>query len=58
MPISIERIGVLPLVGSVILTFVFVKTVVDAYKSDYAPGVLLGVGTVLVIGTVLLALGV
>lgn len=51
-------IGVLPMIGSVILTFVFVKTVLDAYKSDYAPGVLVGVGTVLVIGTVLLALGV
>jgi hypothetical protein len=51
-------IGALPLVGAVMLTFVFVKTVIDAAKSDYAPGTLVGVGTVLVIGTVLLILGV
>jgi amino acid transporter len=51
-------IGVLPLVGAVMLTFVFVKTVIDAAKSDYAPGTLVGVGTVLVIGTALLILGV
>jgi amino acid transporter len=55
---SFVLVGVLPLIGSIILTYVFVKTLVDAAKSDYAPGTLLGVGTVLVIGTTLLLLGI
>jgi amino acid transporter len=51
-------IGVLPFIGAAILTYIFVKTVIDAAKSDYAPGTLLGVGTVLVIGTALLLVGI
>lgn len=51
-------VGVLPLIGAVMLSYVFGKTVIDAYKSDYAPGTLLGIGTVLVIGTALLILGI
>jgi amino acid transporter len=51
-------VGVLPMIGSLILTYVFVKTIFDAAAEDYAPGTLFGVGTVLVIGTVLLILGV
>lgn len=50
-------VGVLPLLGAVILTYVFIKTIVDASKADYAPGTTFGVGTVLVIGTILLILG-
>jgi amino acid transporter len=62
-------IGILPLVGSVILTYVFIKTVIDAASSSYwetilddgtvvDSGKLLGVGTVLLIGTILLILGI
>lgn len=50
-------IGFLPAFGGAVLIYVFVKTVVDAYGADYAPGTLFGVGTVLVIGTALLVLG-
>jgi amino acid transporter len=63
-------IGVLPLLGSLILTYVFIKTIIDASKASYSEvldeatgavidsGKLLGVGTVLFIGTILLVLGV
>ena len=51
-------IGLLPLFGGVVLIYVFVKTLIDAYDSEYAPGTLFGIGTVLVIGTFLLLLGV
>ena len=51
-------IGLLPAIGGVLLLFVFCKTVIDAYDADYAPGTVLGIGTVLVFGTLLLALGV
>ena len=51
-------IGVLPAIGGVTLLYVFCKTVIDAYDADYAPGTVFGVGTVLVFGTLLLALGV
>ena len=51
-------IGLLPGFGGVVLIYVFLKTVVDAYDKDYAPGTLFGVGTVLVIGTLLLVLGI
>ena len=44
--------------GGAVLIYVFAKPVVDAYGPDYAPGTLFGVGTVLVIGTALLLLGV
>jgi amino acid transporter len=51
-------IGFLPLFGGVVLIYIFVKTVIDAASADYAPGTLFGVGTVLVIGTLLLVVGV
>jgi amino acid transporter len=62
-------IGVLPMIGSLILAFVFVKTIIDAAKASYwetvledgtvvDSGKLFGVGTVLVIGTILLILGI
>lgn len=51
-------LAVLPAIGGVTLIYVFCKTVVDAYAADYAPGTVFGVGTVLVFGTLLLALGV
>jgi hypothetical protein len=42
------------------LTYIFVKTILDAAKADYTdpPSTLFGIGSVLVIGTVLLVLGV
>jgi amino acid transporter len=62
-------IGVLPLVGAIILTYVFVKTILDAADAaywgeldeatgEYVGGTLFGLGTVLVIGTILLVLGI
>jgi amino acid transporter len=53
-------IGVLPGFGGIVLLYVFFKTVVDAFEEDYTdpPSTLFGVGTVLVIGTVLLLLGI
>ena len=53
-------IGVLPTIGGLILIGVFVKTIIDAAARDYTdpPSTLFGLGTVLVIGTVLLVLGV
>ncbi len=51
-------IGVLPAIGGVVLLYVFGKTVWDAAGADYAPGTVFGVGTVLVFGTLLLALGI
>jgi amino acid transporter len=50
--------GLLPLFGAVMLSYIFIKTVIDANAPDYAPGTLFGIGTVLFIGTVLLVLGV
>ena len=53
-------IGVLPFIGGAILIFVFIKTVWDARLTSYtdpASGIF-GVGTVLVIGTLLLVVGV
>ena len=55
---NLVLIGLLPLFGGSVLIFVFIKTVIDAADADYAPGTLFGVGTVLVIGTLLLAVGV
>ncbi len=51
-------IGFLPLFGGVVLIFVFCKTVWDARNVAYGYGLLFGVGTVLVIGTLLLAVGI
>jgi len=53
-------IGFLPLLGGSILMYVFGKTIKDAAKSTYTdpPSTLFGVGSVLVIGTGLLVLGV
>ncbi len=51
-------VGALPLLGAVILTYVFVKTIIDSSKESYGSGTTFGVGTVLVIGTILLILGV
>lgn len=51
-------LALLPGFGGVVLIYVFCKTVIDAYDPDYAPGTLFGVGTVLVIGTLLLVLGI
>ena len=51
-------IGVLPGFGGAVLIYVFCKTVWDARNADYGYGLLLGVGTVLVIGTLLLVVGV
>ncbi len=50
-------VGVLPLIGSGILTFVLVKTLIDSFKEDYGYGKLLGAGTVFTIGVGLLVLG-
>jgi amino acid transporter len=52
--------GVLPGFGGVVLLYVFVKTIWDAFDENYTdpPSTIFGVGTVLVIGTVLLVLGV
>ncbi len=52
--------GVLPGFGGGVLLYVFAKTVWDARLADYTdpPGTLFGVGTVLVIGTLLLVVGV
>ncbi len=55
---SFFLVGVLPLVGAVILTFVFVKTLIDSWKEDYGYGLTAGIGTVFFVGTVLLALGI
>jgi amino acid transporter len=57
-PKNFLMMGLLPGFGGVVLIYVFCKTVIDAYDPDYAPGTLFGVGTVLVIGTLLLVLGV
>ena len=57
-PKNFVMMGLLPGFGGFVLIYVFCKTVVDAYEPDYAPGTLFGVGTVLVIGTLLLVLGV
>jgi amino acid transporter len=51
-------IGVLPGFGGTVLLYVFFKTVWDARTEDYGYGLLFGVGTVLVIGTLLLVVGV
>jgi amino acid transporter len=52
--------GFLPFLGGIILIYVFVKTVWDAASTAYTdpPSGIFGVGTVLVIGTVLLAVGI
>ena len=51
-------IGTLPLVGGVVLIYVFCKTVWDSRNAAYGYGTVFGVGTVLVIGTLLLVVGV
>ena len=51
-------IGVLPGFGGIVLLYVFFKTVWDSRTEDYGYGLLFGVGTVLVIGTLLLVVGV
>jgi amino acid transporter len=51
-------LGVLPGFGGIVLIFVFFRTVWDARLASYGYGKLLGIGTVLLIGTLLLALGV
>jgi amino acid transporter len=53
-------IGLLPFVGGAILIYVFVKTVIDAAHRAYTdpPSAVLGVGTVLFFGTMLLVIGV
>jgi amino acid transporter len=51
-------VGLLPLIGAGMLTFIFVKTVIDAAKKNYDGTTLLGVGTTLVIGMMLLLLGI
>jgi amino acid transporter len=53
-------IGVLPAFGGFTLIYVFLKTIWDAASKDYTdpPSTIFGVGTVLVIGTILLLLGV
>ncbi len=50
--------GVLPGFGGLVLLYVFFKTVWDSRTEDYGYGLLFGVGTVLVIGTLLLVVGV
>jgi len=59
-PKNFVLMGLLPGFGGVVLLYVFFKTVWDARLADYTdpPGTLFGVGTVLVIGTFLLVLGV
>jgi amino acid transporter len=56
-PKNFVLMGVLPGFGGVVLLYVFGKTVYDARNADYGYGLLFGVGTVLVIGTLLLVLG-
>jgi amino acid transporter len=51
-------IGVLPGFGGVVLIYVFCKTVWDARNGAYGYGTIFGAGTVLVIGTALLVLGI
>jgi amino acid transporter len=50
-------VGLLPLFGALVLTWILGKTLVDSFAADYWPGTLLGMGTVFFIGVVLLALG-
>ncbi len=51
-------VGVAPLIGSLALTGLFVKSCFDLSKADAGSGTLLGVGTPLVIGLGFLAFGV
>ncbi|MGK4580908.1 APC family permease [Kitasatospora sp. HPMI-4] len=49
--------GVAPLLGGVLLTAVFIQTLVGSFHADYGSGSVLGVGSVFVIGVGILLLG-
>ncbi len=55
---SFFMVGVLPAIGSSILGYIMVKTLIDSSKEDYEYGLLFGMGTVFVIGVGLMLLGV
>ena len=57
---NLVLIGFLPLLGALMLTYIFGRTIWDAAQKSYTdpPSTLFGVGSVLVIGTILLVLGV
>jgi hypothetical protein len=50
--------GLLPLLGSLMLTYAFVQSAIDMYDVDYGYTVLLGIGGTFVLGIGALALGV
>ena len=51
-------VGLLPLIGSLMLTFVLWTTLKDSISVDYEYGTIFGIGTVFFIGVSLLALGI
>ena len=51
-------VGVMPGVGGLVLSYIFVRSLVDNFKDEESYGTLLGAGSVFTIGVALLLLGV